>query len=235
MRNVHALSLALVATLFVTALSPPSRAQDDESEDGSATFARPIPAPPPYSGSDGVDLEVQTDSEIGAYLMQAAPAGPSAGWAQLCLLPCRLRVDPRRTYKIGGLGVSESENFELHSGGRASLYVHPTSAGVAIIGWTFFGLGAVMTTVGTLVIAGAPSAPADSDQSTTATEARDSRMARFLGGGVVLGVGIPFLLIGAAALFGSGSTTVTEGETGARIAATRLSDDVWLTPRGIVF
>jgi len=230
-------SIALVTSLTLATIARPCFAQDDDDGDSSSTtIPRSILSPPrPYSGSGGVDLDVQTDSEIGAYLMQAAPAGGDAGWAELCMLPCRVRVDPRRQYKIGGLGVSESDTFELHSGGRESLYVHPTPAGMEALGWTFFGLGAAMTTAAVILIAGAPSSPADGDDSDAATSARDSRTARFLGGGIVLGVGVPFLLVGAIALFGSGSTTVTEGRTGERVAAAHLGGDTWLTPSGIVF
>lgn len=236
MTKVGVLSLSLVVTFAGSTIASPSYGQDDD-DSGSIVVHPILVAPQPYSGSDAVDLEVQTDAELGAYLMQSAPAGGSAGWAELCLLPCRLRVDPRRQYKIGGIDVSESTTFELRSGEHESLYVHPTAAGTSALGWIFFGLGATMTTVATILIAGAPSAPADSDTSAEATNARDSRMGRFLSGGIVLGVGVPFLVIGAAVLFGSSSTTVTNGEDGARIGATRLriADGAWLTPSGVIF
>lgn len=55
-------------------------------------------------------------------------------------------------------------------------------------------------------------------------------------GWTFVGVGLPFLVLGAIVAFGSSGATVTEGD-GTRIAAARIqvADDVWLTPSGLAF
>src|SRR5579859_3517944 len=92
----EALSLGVALSVASSAISARLHAQSDVGGHGPIVVSTNLGLPPAYDGSDAVDLEVNTDTEIGAYLMQSAPAGGSAGWAELCMLPCRLRVDPKR-------------------------------------------------------------------------------------------------------------------------------------------
>jgi hypothetical protein len=66
-------------------------------------------------------------------------AGENA-WGAVCESPCRLKLDPRFEYRIGGRGVVDSDPFRLPPSGRVKVEAHVASS-VSRDGGTAFEIG----------------------------------------------------------------------------------------------
>jgi hypothetical protein len=87
-----------------------------------------------------VDVSVHQATGLPALEMRAGDA-----WTQTpCVMPCTLRLDPAREYRISGDGVVDSEPFRLPpSADRAKVDVSPGSTLVRGIG-TYLTIGGVL-------------------------------------------------------------------------------------------
>ena len=182
----------------------------------------PSSGPLTYSGADAVHVHIEGN---GALFEES-----NNGWQQVCDIPCTTNVSPRGNFKLGGLLAKDSQEFQFPQGRPLELVAHTASTldfGNQILGWTLVSLAPAPIVLGALYAGGT----FESNGSATGTD--------HILGGLMLAGGVALLAVGIYVLADTPKSTLTTAD-GQRLAraslpSLRLSHEVALTPRGLVF
>ncbi len=129
-------------------------------------------------------------------------------WSSLCRMPCDVVVDADSVYAIDGLGIRDSENFQLPTVGPVTLNVRAGHPGTRVGGILLTSLGSMPLVVG-LVLAPIGLARMNYPEGPGLA----------IAGGITLGVGLS-LVIGGIYMLVVGKTRVWTSD-GYRLAALR--------------
>ncbi len=113
-------------------------------------------------------------------------------WEQACVTPCRVRIDPHATYRVGGDGVAPSPRFQVPQGrDSVRLHVHTRSGlardigvGLSVTGIAAIGLGSVGLVAASTV-----------SNYVTQVDIRTAAYVSIITGVVFLAIGLPLWLI----------------------------------------
>jgi hypothetical protein len=177
-------------------------------------------------------LKVEGTGEIAVATSRGMAYGMFEQYSTVCAAPCDVEVDGNGTYKIGGR-VTPTGNFSFAGlGNPVNLHVNAGSRGVRTGGLFLTIGGASLLPVGIVLFAlgfALQTEERDSNFNVVSTGPNSFLLtsgAIFGGLGIVmLGIGIPMLIAGKT------SVTTPDGES----VGLRLSPNVALTPRGLVF
>jgi len=222
-------SLPLLATLLTASLDASAIAQPTGESQAPGVLA--LPAPPrkgfgadvPLEGAGGVDVSEARDIGFDTQLYQPESDGFSSEWRKTCFSLCHL-VGAIGTYRLRAFGdeatVLRFDSFRLGGGRKGRPRVlSPAGRGRRLLGWVFMPLGLALQ--GVDVAAGA-------EEFASATPS-DDIVVRATVGSTMLGIGVPFGLLGYWALLsgGAGPSVVDQ--------AVPLGGGVELGPSGLLF
>lgn len=178
-------------------------------------------------GRATIERRVGTSSYAGLPFAEAGFA--SVGhWQHACVAPCRVRLDPRFSYRVAGDGLVASDSFALPEGkDRVRVDAKMGSSAGRVVGILLTGAGALGVAVGGAALGVSP---------ILASEEVGSQAFRtgVVAGGVgVLGVGLLTMGAGLYLWITNGSTTQTESS--AALAPKRASAGVKVLPNGVAF
>jgi hypothetical protein len=211
-------------------------------------IARPVPSHPEVALNETVLVELKADNPEARLFRQVTPGlrpvdGVNGerlgdGWEEVCVQPCRMRLDPRFRYQVAGTGISGSSFFQLPaSGSSVRLDVSTTSIAKRVTGWVLFAPGAGAAVLGILYLATANSTKPETAEEPEGSSrvggscktpacTREVGAALLIGGAAVATVGL---------ILATSKTKVTLKPSSAGIASWTLAPGIELTPHGIVF
>lgn len=178
-------------------------------------------------GRATIERRVGTSSYAGLPFAEAGFA--SVGhWQHACVAPCRMRLDPRFSYRVAGDGLVATDSFALPEGkDRVRVDAKMGSSTGRVAGILLTGAGALGVAVGGAALGVSP---------ILASEEVGSQAFRtgVVAGGVgVLGVGLLTMGAGLYLWLTNGSTTQTESS--AALAPKRAGAGVKVLPNGVAF
>ncbi len=218
-RRVLASSLAVAPLLLL----PSPAAAQSFSLGAPPSFGTPFGSGPlAYSGSDAVLVHILGSGQL--------YAESNNGWQPVCAVPCTTTVDPRLSYKLGGLLLRDSSTFQFPAGPRRlELVAKPASSldlGNSILAWMLIGLSPAAIAPGALFAGG-----------TFDDGGKPSTTDRVIGGALIAG-GVVMISVGVYLLLSPSSTTL-ETADGQRIASSPegrpRTGGLHFTPSGFVF
>ncbi len=221
-----------------TVVLPPASAQ---SPSAATTVVLPPAVNPVYLDMVAEDANVRLYRNVPSGMVpnDDVRTPVDSEWQEVCGAPCRLRLDPRFEYYIGGRGISSSKSFQLAPNQPyVRVYADSTRIATRIVGWVSFGVGISVGIVG-VALASMDSltsgAHYDSTSSSTSASRSDSTSSGLRTTGIVLGAGgFTAALIGL--LYGISGTSYTISPlTPVGTARLRLSPSLELGPTGLVF
>ena len=186
-----------------------------------AAAAEEIEGVPVTVRSTNPAVELQQQGATSEVVLQGGGhllTGTSTEWQTVCRVPCDAPIDPRGTFRIGGLDVTPSSAFTMPSKTTAvAIDVHAGSSTQRTAGVVTgsLGLGAMLLGTGFLVagsnmepptsgpLAGPFFAESNAEQASRAAGLRTA-------GWTTLAVGVVSLVVGIA-LYASSGTTVDVG------------------------
>jgi hypothetical protein len=220
MRRFFGISLVFAALGF----SATSRADDAAPSTGPGTSgAGPVVelrADDPHAS-----IEKRTGTSAPSGVAFADAAFFSVGhWEQQCVAPCRLKLDPRFSYRVSGDGLVPTGSFSIPEGrDRVRLDAKMGSSTARLVGIVMTGAGAVTAATGALALGISPILASEDVGS------KGFRSAVVAGGATFLAVGLVSTGIGLYLWLSNGSTVREDGSV--PIGKT----DMRLGPSGLAF
>ncbi len=218
--------------------APAPAAAPSRAEPELAPSVASAPPPPPVMGtyvelhaSDGravIERRVGTSSYSGLPLAESGLL--SVGhWQHACVAPCRLRLDPRYTYRVAGDGLVASDSFALPEGkDRVRVDAQMGSSTGRVVGILLTGAGALGIAAGGAALAVSPILASEEVGS------QGFRTGVLAGGIGVLGAGLLTAGVGLYLWITNGSSAHPEGQAQASASPPRRAA-VGLSPSGITF
>lgn len=216
----------------------PAPAAPSRAEPELAPSVASAPPPPPVMGtyvelhaSDGravIERRVGTSSYSGLPLAESGLL--SVGhWQHACVAPCRLRLDPRYTYRVAGDGLVASDSFALPEGkDRVRVDAQMGSSTGRVVGILLTGAGALGIAAGGAALAVSPILASEEVGS------QGFRTGVLAGGIGVLGAGLLTAGVGLYLWITNGSSAHPEGQAQGSASPPRRAA-VGLSPSGITF
>lgn len=165
-----AAALVLFASSGVARADEPPPLPPPAAESPAAAPAAEPPAPPPLApAGPAVVVELAADdgrATLERRLATSSPGGAplvetglfSVGhWEHACVAPCRIALDPKFAYRVGGDGLVPTDSFALPQGpSRVRVDAKMGSSAGRVAGIVTTGAGALAIAAGGLALAATP-------------------------------------------------------------------------------
>ncbi len=223
----------LASSLVVALLLTPAIASADEPQAPIAPPPAPIAEPqapigPPAPPVDAPVVELSADAENATIERRAATSSPggipivetgilSVGhWQHACVAPCRLKLDPRYSYRVAGDGLVPSNSFVLPQGrGDVRVDAKMGSSVGRVAGVLATGAGLAAMALGGAALVASPILESEEVGS------KGFRTAVLAGGIGAVSVGVVSATVGLYLWLTNGSSAKTEFAGAPRTTASR--------------
>lgn len=227
------LPLVVGSTLYLGVMVPSLASAQELAP--AAIGASPRPPPAAASGEPAGKISIEVSGDEPVMLWQQPMRGSDPGWSLLCTAPCVTVQDRQTKFQVrGGPGIPSTGSFVLS--GRSNHFSVDVRAGNVTKRRVGLGLAiaaAPLTGVGVLLMAYGGLTGRSSGLSDRGHPTASGNLV--IGGGVLIGVGIPLIIAGIALAIPNATRLQINDLAPLIWLGRRLASRFVLTPQGQLF